>query len=66
MYKMRGLVWWFLTIAGIAGFPSGITQWRKSLKVPNWNCWINSGDRLPWSVRALVVTILFLLPCNTE
>lgn len=66
MYKMRGLVWWFLTITGILGFPSGIAQWRKSLKVPNWNYWLNSGDWLPWRVRALIVMILFLLLYNPE
>lgn len=29
--------------------------------MPKWNYWLNSGDWLPWRVRALVVTILFLL-----
>lgn len=66
MCKMRGLVWRFLAITGIAGFPSGIAQWKKSLKVSNWNCWLNSGDWLPWGVRAPVVTIFFLLLYSPE
>lgn len=61
----KGLVWILATI-GLAGIPDDIKQWSDWIAAVDWNFWFDDGEWLPWSIRAVFVTILSLLALNPE
>lgn len=50
-------------VIGLAGVPGNIRLWRA---VADWNYWLDSGDWLPWSIRAVLAAVLGFLAMYPE
>ena len=61
----KGLVWILSTI-GLAGIPDDIKQWSDWVTADSRDYWLNDGQWLPWSIRAVLIAILCLLALNPE
>ena len=56
-----------LTYIGILGLPEDLKRWERLAKAVDWYYWLNSGEWWPWSIRAVLLAVLFIgVPTVTE
>ena len=66
MRKWAGRVALVLTYIGILGLPEDLNRWERLAKAVDWYYWLNSGEWWPWSIRAVLLAVLFILAFNPE
>ena len=66
MTRLWGWIVGGLTIISLVGIPEYLNKWSLLASAVDWNFWLNSGAWLPWSIRAVIATVLVILVFNPE
>lgn len=59
-------IWTLFAIISLAGLPENLRRWLEWSKAINWDYWLNSGEWLPWGIRASFVGVLAYLAVSPE